>query len=39
MGGDELEDARITPDESLLVVEYEFWRGRLELVKGIPAER
>jgi len=38
LGGNELSDARITPDESLLAVEYGFYRGRLELVKGIPAD-
>ena len=39
IGGDEITDARITPDESLLAIEYEVWRGRLELVRGIPADR
>jgi hypothetical protein len=32
-------DARITPDESLIAVEYSINRGRLELMKGIPADR
>jgi WD40 repeat protein len=39
IGGDEIEDARITPDESLLAVQYIVLRGRLELVRGIPADR
>jgi WD40 repeat protein len=39
IGGDKITDARITPDESLLVVEYMLWRGRLEVMKGIPADR
>jgi Tol biopolymer transport system component len=39
IGGDEFDDARITPDESLLAVQYVVWRGRLELMKGIPADR
>src|SRR5262249_55058352 len=39
LGGDEMIEARITPDESLLAIEYVVWRGRLELVKGIPADR
>jgi hypothetical protein len=39
LGGDEMTDARITPDESLLAFEYAFFRARLELVKGIPADR
>ncbi|HET6980714.1 MAG TPA: LpqB family beta-propeller domain-containing protein, partial [Myxococcaceae bacterium] len=39
LGGGEITDARITPDESLLAVEYMDFRGRLELVKGIPADR
>jgi len=39
IGADEIGDARITPDESLLAVEYWVWRGRLELMKGIPADR
>jgi hypothetical protein len=30
---------RITPDESLLSVEYHVRRGRLDLVRGIPADR
>ena len=38
-GGDEMSDARITPDGSLLAVEYWVWRSRLELMKGIPADR
>jgi hypothetical protein len=32
-------DARITPDESLIAVEYSIDRGRLELMRGIPADR
>jgi len=39
IGGDEITDARITPDESVLAVEYHVFRGRLELMKGIPADR
>jgi hypothetical protein len=39
LGADAVTDARITQDESLLVVEYLVWRGRLELMKGIPADR
>ena len=39
IGGDEMAEARITPDESLLAVEYWIWRSRLELMKGIPADR
>jgi len=39
LGGDKITDVRITPDESLLAVEYIVWRGRLELMKGIPADR
>jgi hypothetical protein len=39
LGADNITDARITPDESLLAIEYEVWRGRLELVRGIPADR
>ena len=39
IGADEIADVRITPDESLLAVEYGVWRGRLELMKGIPADR
>jgi len=39
LGSDEITDARITPDESLLAVEYHVRRGRLELVRGIPADR
>jgi Tol biopolymer transport system component len=39
LGADNMTDARITPDESLLAIEYEVWRGRLELVRGIPADR
>jgi len=38
-GSDELSDARITPDESIVVVESVAWRVRLELVRGIPADR
>ena len=36
---DEINDARITPDESLLVVEYTVFRGWLDLMRGIPADR
>ena len=39
LGAKNISDARITPDESLLAIEYEVWRGRLELVRGIPADR
>src|SRR5262249_36384001 len=39
IGGDEMSDAKIAPDESLLAVEYWNWRSRLELMKGIPADR
>jgi hypothetical protein len=39
LGGEEITDARITPDESVLAVEYQVWRGRLDLMKGIPADR
>jgi Tol biopolymer transport system component len=39
LDGDQITDARITPDESLLAVEYMVWRGRLDLMKGIPADR
>jgi eukaryotic-like serine/threonine-protein kinase len=39
LGGDEMTDAQITPDESLLAVEYGIYRARLDLVKGIPADR
>jgi WD40 repeat protein len=42
LGGDEITDitdARITPDESLLAVEYHVRRGRLDLVRGIPPDR
>jgi hypothetical protein len=39
LGGDEMGDTRITPDESLLAVEYAVLRARLELMKGIPANR
>jgi hypothetical protein len=39
IGGDEMSDARITPDESLLAVEYWTRRSRLELMKGIPPDR
>jgi len=38
-GSDAISDARITLDESLLAIEYRVWRGRLDLVKGIPADR
>jgi hypothetical protein len=38
-GSYEVWDARITPDESVLAVQYVFRRGRLELMKGIPADR
>src|SRR5262249_15990717 len=38
-GAINVSDVRITPDESLLVVEYHLRRGRLELVRGIPADR
>jgi WD40 repeat protein len=38
--GDDITDVRITPDESLIAVEYHVRRrGRLDLVKGIPADR
>ncbi len=33
------EDARITPDESLLAVQYGVHSARLELMKGIPPDR
>src|SRR5262249_47462285 len=39
LGGDEMLGAGITPDESLVAIEYVAWRTRLELVKGIPADR
>jgi hypothetical protein len=39
LGGNDITDARITLDESLLAVEYLVWRGRLELMRGIPADR
>jgi Tol biopolymer transport system component len=39
LGGDEMTGARITPDESLLAVEYTVFRGWLDLMKGIPADR
>jgi WD40 repeat protein len=39
IGSDEVSDARITPDESLLAIEYRVLQGRLELMKGIPADR
>ena len=42
LGGEEMTDitdARITPDESVLVVEYHVRRGRLDVVSGIPADR
>jgi len=39
LGGGEMPDARITPDESLIAIEYVVWRSRLELVKGIPPDR
>ena len=39
LGGSEITDVRITPDESLLAVEYMVYRARLELMKGIPADR
>ncbi|HZW90201.1 MAG TPA: WD40 repeat domain-containing protein [Myxococcaceae bacterium] len=39
IGGDYMTDSRITPDESLLAIEYEIWQGRLELMKGIPPDR
>jgi dipeptidyl aminopeptidase/acylaminoacyl peptidase len=38
VGGD-MEDARIIPDESVIAVQYSVWRGRLELMTGIPADR
>jgi hypothetical protein len=38
-GSDIISDARITLDESLLAIEYRVWRGRLDLVKGIPPDR
>jgi dipeptidyl aminopeptidase/acylaminoacyl peptidase len=38
VGGD-IEDARIVPDESVIAVQYSVWRGRLELMTGIPADR
>jgi len=39
IGANEITDSRITPDESLLAVEYQVHRGRFELVRGIPADR
>jgi hypothetical protein len=39
LGGDRVTDARIIPDESLLAVEYWNWRGRLKLMRGVPADR
>jgi Tol biopolymer transport system component len=39
LGAYEISDARITPDESLLAVEYNVRRGRLDLVRGIPTDR
>jgi len=39
LGADEILEAKITPDESLLAVEYVVFRSRLELVKGIPPDR
>jgi hypothetical protein len=39
LGGDAMTDARITPDESLLAVEYWRYQSRLELMKGMPADR
>jgi hypothetical protein len=39
IGGDRMTDARITPDESLLAVEYTVSRSRLELMKNIPPDR
>jgi WD40 repeat protein len=39
LGADEIGDVRITPDESLLAVEYHVRRGRIDLVRGIPADR
>jgi WD40 repeat protein len=39
IGADEISDVRITRNESLLAVEYSVWRGRLELMRGIPADR
>ena len=38
-GADEMLESKITPDESLLAIEYVVWRGRFELVKGIPPDR
>jgi len=34
-----MEGARIVPDESVIAVQYSVWRGRLELMTGIPADR
>jgi Tol biopolymer transport system component len=39
LGGDEITGATITPDESLLAVEYTVFRGWLDLMRGIPADR
>jgi len=39
LGGDEILEVRITPDESLVAIEYVVSRARLELVKGISADR
>jgi hypothetical protein len=38
-GGDEITDVRIAEDESVIAVEYQVRRGRLDLVRGIPADR
>ena len=35
----DMEGARIVPDESVIAVQYSVWRGRLELMTGIPADR
>jgi hypothetical protein len=37
--GADLVNARIIPDGSVLAVQYDVWRGRLELMTGIPADR
>jgi eukaryotic-like serine/threonine-protein kinase len=39
LGGAEMRDAMITPDESLLAVQYALQPARLELMNGIPADR
>ena len=38
-GSYEVWDAKITPDESVLAVQYVVRPGRLELMKGIPGDR